>query len=179
MLRKLMHGAAITLVTLGAAVPVTACTSSGNDDAPKVAGAGDKQGQGKPQSQKEVTQAYEKCLHDQGFMVSVDESGRFKDPGPDNPGLLVQKGLIEAVKACQAKVPGMKQVKEKDDERALEDARGLAKCLRENGIPNVSDPDPNDPALSIPADAGGKWNKAMSICGDKFPSVPLQATGAQ
>ncbi|MFI9105496.1 hypothetical protein ACIGXA_33805 [Streptomyces fildesensis] len=178
MRRRFMPWAAMTVMTLGAALSVTACSST-KDDAPRVAGAKDEQEQDKPASQKEIVQAYEKCLHEQGFMVSIDESGRFKDPGPDNPNLLIQKGLPAAANACRAKVPGMKQVMEKDDKEGLEQARGLAKCLRENGIPNVSDPDPKDGGLSIPADAGDAWNKAMGMCGKKFPNVPLDAAGSQ
>ncbi|MEU9671753.1 hypothetical protein AB0E25_40855 [Streptomyces bobili] len=179
MRQKLMFWAAVTTVTLGAAMSVTACTSSAKDDAPNVAGGSThKQEAGKQQSDKEVAKAYEKCMREQGFTVSVDEKGRFKDPGPDNPDALIKPGIDKAMRACIKQVPGLKQTMEQGDKEALEQARGLAKCLRANGFPSVPDPDPRTGTLAIPASEGEQWTKAMGICGDKFPDVSFEASGS-
>ncbi|MEU5701089.1 hypothetical protein [Streptomyces aurantiacus] len=193
MRRTLMSWAAVTTLTLAAAVSVTACTSGSEDKAPDVAG-GDENKQGKEdgqggqggrdgaRDQKDIAAAYTKCMREQGHEVTVDEFGRVRAPamGAGSQGRGAGEDLPEAAEKCDKKVPGMAQLKEKGDAESLKQARGMAQCLRENGIPNMPDPDPKKRALSVPKDAvGKKWTKAMSVCGDKFPGAAFAAEQAR
>jgi hypothetical protein len=169
-----MSWAAVTVLSLGATVSVTACTSNGEKPAPEVAGDQGKQNeQGKTQNPKDVAEAYAKCMREQGQEVKVDEGG-ISVPGarPGEEDKAGGAGMAEAMEKCDKQVPGMKQQKEKANPKALKQNRGLAECLRGNGIPNMPDPDPKKGGLTVPKDAAGdKWTKAMSICGDKFPGA--------
>ncbi|MFJ7593446.1 hypothetical protein ACIQZO_39965 [Streptomyces sp. NPDC097617] len=156
------------VLALGVAVSMTACTSS-NSGAPKVAGAdGKSDAQGNQQDPKEVMQAYIKCMREMGWEVKMDNSGHVTDNTPGETGTPMK----EAFEECEAKVPGMKQVREKSKPQDLANARGLAKCLRENGISNMADPDGG--GLIRPKDAvGGKWDNAVRICEKKFPGIGI------
>ncbi|MCX4233614.1 hypothetical protein [Streptomyces ortus] len=189
MRRRLMSWAAVTTLTLAAAVSVTACTSESEEKAPNVAG-GDKDKQGKQdgqsdaQDQKDIAAAYTKCMREMGHEVSVDEFGRVStsamSPESGSQGREAGDDLPAAVEKCDKQVPGMAQLKEKGDTESLKQARGMAQCLRENGIPNMADPDPKKKALSVPKDAvGEKWTRAMSVCGDKFPGTTFLSEQAQ
>ncbi|MDQ0775443.1 hypothetical protein QF026_003909 [Streptomyces aurantiacus] len=190
MRRTLMSWAVVTTLTLAAAVSVTACTSGSEDKAPDVAG-GDKDKQGKQDGKsgqdgardpKDIAAAYTKCMREQGHEVTVDEFGRVRMPamGAGSQGQGAGEDMPEAVEKCDKQVPGMAQLKEKGDAGSLKQARGMAQCLRENGIPDMPDPDPKKGALSVPKDAvGKKWTKAMSVCGDKFPGAAFAGERAQ
>lgn len=175
--------AAVTMLTLAVAVSATACTSSADDEAPNVAGGqGNKKEEGKAQDPQDVAASYEKCMRDQGHEVTVDELGRVGAPAgaPGGEGRGVDEGLMSAIQKCDKEVPGMKQLKEKGDAGKLKQARGMADCLRKNGIPSMPDPDPKTGALSVPKDAAGeKWTKAMGVCGDKFPGAGFIAEKLQ
>jgi len=175
MRRTFMSWAAVTVLTLGAAASVTACTSSGEKQTPNVAGDDGRQNkQGRTQNPKDVAEAYAKCMREQGQEVEIDEFGRVGAPasGPGGEGRVADEKLPEAIKECDKKVPGLKQLREKADTTALKQGRGLVKCLRKNGIPNMADPDPKTGRISVPNDAvGEKWGKAMGICGSQFPGA--------
>ncbi|GLW49451.1 hypothetical protein Stsp02_51120 [Streptomyces sp. NBRC 14336] len=183
MRRTFMSWAAVTVLSVGAAVSLTACSSDGDKPAPNV--AGDQGGQGEekqPQDPKDVAEAYAKCMRKQGQEVQVDEFGRVSGSatGTGSEGRVAGENLPKVIEKCDKEVPGMKQLREKGNSDALEQGRGLAKCLRENGIPNMADPDPKLGALSVPKDAAGdKWTKAMGICGDKFPGAAFVAEQTQ
>lgn len=172
---------AAAVLAAGAALTVTAC-SSGEDKAPKVAGDQDGQGkQKKPKDDAAVRQAWTQCMHDEGHTdIKVDEQGRVALPAAppgDDQGAEAGDDMLKAMKKCDAKVPGMKQLQEKGDTEGLKQARGLVDCLRKNGMPDMADPDPkNGGAISMPKDFDQKaWNKAFGICGDKYPGVPMAA----
>ncbi len=187
MRRRLMSWAAVTALTLAAAVSVTACTSGSEDKAPEVAGGDkDKQdgksGQDGARDAKDIAAAYTKCLRKLGHEVMVDESGRVRAPAADteSEGQAADDELPQAIEKCDKQVPGMAQLKEKGNAEGLKQARGMAQCLRENGIPNMPDPDPKKAVLSVPKDAAGKkWTKAKSVCGDKFPGAAFAAEQAR
>lgn len=176
--------AAVTMLTLAVVVSATACTSSADDETPNVAGGqgGSKKEGGKTQDPGDVAAAYAKCMRAQGHEVTVDELGRIKAPAgaPGEEGRGVAEDMPAAIEKCDKEVPGMKQLKEKGDAGQLKQARGMADCLRKNGIPGMPDPDPQSGALSVPKDAAGeKWTKAMGICGDKFPGAGFVAEKGQ
>ena len=183
MRRRFMSWAAVTVLTLGTAVSVTACTASDEKPAPEVAGGqGEQKQEGKTQDPKDIAEAYAKCMRAQGQEVRVDEFGRVGAPasGTGPEGRVADEKLPEAIKKCDKEVPGMKQLRQNGDTAALKQGRGLAKCLRENGIPDMADPDPKTGVLSVPKDAvGEKWGKAMGICGSQFPGAAFGAEQTQ
>jgi hypothetical protein len=120
-----------------------------------------------------------KCMHDAGqSQVKMTKDGQIVMPGtgPDQEAEAAQ--VAKAVKDCNAKVPGMQQVgPDKPDARAIEQARGLARCLRKNGISDMADPEPDQPdTLVTPKNVDqAAWNKAFGICGKDYPSVKFAA----
>ncbi|TMU98520.1 hypothetical protein [Streptomyces sp. DASNCL29] len=186
--RTLAVRIAVAVLAAGAALTVTACSTEPEDKAPRVAGDQGKQNaKGKSQDQGAIAQAYAQCMRDQGQEAKVDEQGHIAVPaagtedtgGPGGrQGAEAGDDLLKAIKKCDVKVPGMKQLRDKDDTERLKQARGLVDCLRKNGIPDIPDPDPKDRgAFSAPGDttSSGKWTKAIGICGKKFPGVPYKA----
>ncbi|MFE6127044.1 hypothetical protein ACFQ6Q_02040 [Streptomyces sp. NPDC056437] len=120
-----------------------------------------------------------KCMHDEGqTQVKMTNEGQIVMPGT---GADQEAGAVEvakAVKECNAKVPGMQQLgPDKPDSKSIEQARGLAKCLRKNGISDMADPEPNHPdTLVTPQDVDqAAWNKAFGICGKDYPNVKFAA----
>lgn len=186
MRRTLAERVVAAVLIVGAALTAAACTTESDEKGPRVAGdEGGQDAKDGPRDDGAVAQAYAQCLRDQGHEVKVDERGRVAFPaaGPgDAQGGGAGDDLRNAMKVCDAKVPGMKQLKEKDDTESLKQARGLVECLRANGVPGMPDPEPEDRgAVSIPEDVAGRdtWTKAMGICGDKFPGVAFKAVPAQ
>lgn len=170
------------VLALGIALlTLTACTSS--NDAPKVAGGSDKSPQEAPKDADTIRQKWLTCMHDAGHAnLKLDASGRMKVQGLKPGGGLVDENFEADMKSCDSKVPGMQQLQEKPAAASdLKKARGLASCLRQNGITGIKDPDPKTGALILPKDLDFKvWNKASGICSKKFPGVPVlsQAVGA-
>ncbi|MFE9001403.1 hypothetical protein ACFYOY_04535 [Streptomyces sp. NPDC007875] len=185
--RTLAVRIALAVLATGAALTMTACSTEPEDKAPRVAGDQGKQNaKGKTQDQGAITQAYAQCMRDQGQEVKVDEQGRIAVPaagtedtgGPGGKQDAEAGELDKAMKKCDVKVPGMKQLRDKGDVERLKQARGLVDCLRKNGIPDMPDPDPKDRgAISAPGEttSSEKWTKASGICGKKFPAVPYKA----
>lgn len=85
------------------------------------------------------------------FAQCMRENGMtwFKDPAPDEGGIRVSvpKGqdrakVDAAMAACKKFLPDGGEPP-KMDAAALEQVRLMAKCMRENGVPNFPDPGPN------------------------------------
>jgi len=127
-----------------------------------------------------------KCMHDAGqSQVKMTKDGQIVMPG-ERPGQEAEaEQVAKAVKQCNAKVPGMQQLgADKPDSKSIEQARGLAKCLRKNGISDMADPEPSQPdTLVTPTNVDqAAWNKAFGICGKDYPDVKFAAekpVGAQ
>ncbi|CDR12965.1 hypothetical protein [Streptomyces iranensis] len=185
--RTLAVRIAVAVLATGAALTVTACSTEPEDKAPRVAGdQGKQEKKGKSRDQGAIAQAYAQCMSDQGQEVKVDEQGRIAVPaagtGDDNAGgkqgAEAGDDLLKAMKKCDVKVPGMKQLRHKGDTERLKQARGLVDCLHKNGISDIPDPDPKDRgAISAPGNTmdNEKMAKAIGICGKKFPGVPFKA----
>ncbi|MCX4903947.1 hypothetical protein [Streptomyces sp. NBC_00878] len=120
-----------------------------------------------------------KCMHDAGqTQVKMTKEGQIVMPG-ERPGQEAEaEQVAKAVKDCNAKVPGMQQLgADKPDSKSIEQARGLAKCLRKNGISDMADPAPDQPdTLVTPENVDqAAWNKAFGICGKDYPAVKFAA----
>lgn len=161
--RTVLAAAAVT-----AALVMTGCSSQGT--APSVAG-GDGAGKSKPQDDNAVRRAWVDCMHKQGqTSVEQDKDGNITFPatGLDSPGSA--NGFDAASRACDAKVPGIHQVQQKGDEKAVEQARAFVACARKNGYADIPDPDPKSGILNFTAKSfdSAAWDALQPACG-KLP----------
>jgi hypothetical protein len=180
------RAAGATLVAAVAVLALGGC-SSGTDTAPKVAGA--RTSTGKPQDEGAVKQAWVQCMHEAGqTSVQVNKQGQVEIPaagadadgsgsGADSGADAMQKAMSE----CDAKVPGMRQLADKDLPKRVERARQLAVCLRKNGltIAQVPDPDPKfsgQVAIAVDIDQAA-FERAYAICGKDFQDVGVTSLG--
>ncbi|MFI7498811.1 hypothetical protein ACIBVL_09870 [Streptomyces sp. NPDC049687] len=181
--------AAAALVTGTAVLSLTGCSLVQEDPVPEVA-ATDRDGgsTARPKDADAIRQAWLRCMHDAGHTeLRMGDDGGVRRPaaGPDTAEDAAAgqkaKDMKEDTQKCNAKVPGMQQLQEKLRAGDMKAARGLAACLRENGLPDVADPKPEDgAALTVPQDVDpAAWNKAYGICGKKYPQVPFAATPAR
>ena len=123
---------------------------------------------------------YSQCMREHGMTW-------FPDPKKDGEMTLripdgIDKSKMDAAEqACRQWAPNGGNAP-KLDAAALEQLRLMAKCMRENGVPNFPDPKP-DGQLAISADQVGAgpgdptFDKAEKICDKYRPSPPPGAAG--
>ncbi|MFF0389376.1 hypothetical protein ACFYS8_11860 [Kitasatospora sp. NPDC004615] len=180
MTRSAVRLAAVAMA-IGGAVAMTAC-SSDKGGAPNAAGAGG--GGSRPQDDGAIRQAWVQCMHEAGqTSVQLTKEGQVSVPaaGADGGQSAGAEELQRAMTACDAKVPGMQQLKNKAVQGMVEEARGLAVCLRKNGLTAAQVPDP-DPKyggnLAISPDIDSAlFQKAFAICGKDHPGVGVTSLG--
>jgi hypothetical protein len=173
-LSTVIRSAAI-LLTAAAVSSATACTSS-QDKAPVVA-----HGNGSTSRLKDpaaIRQAWVRCMHEAGQTgVTVTKDGEVVMPAtrPDT-GQAYASALAKAVQTCNAKVPGMQQLREQGGAERIKAAQAFVDCLRKHGVRNIADPDPKDMgAIASPSGVDeATWNKAYETCGKDHPGVPLK-----
>lgn len=132
---------------------------------------------------------YSKCMRANGL-------DWFPDPRADG-GLVVQNPpdvpdskIKAAEQACKRYLPDAGPGDQKPSAEDIEKARRMARCMRENGVPNFPDPDANG-ETSIDADKLGTgpgdptFDKAEQACKQYLPpnsrheqSTPQEASGA-
>ncbi|MFB7635565.1 hypothetical protein ACFC0M_32070 [Streptomyces sp. NPDC056149] len=149
----------VTALSVAAVVSVSGC--SAEQKAPDVAGGGGAGTSGKPKDQRAVRQQWVDCMHQEGQTgVTIGPKGEIQVPaggaegkngGADN------SAYDQAEKTCNAKVPGMQQVREQGKQKAIEQARKYVACLRENGYTDAPDPDPKTGVIVVDPK---KWDKA-------------------
>jgi hypothetical protein len=114
---------------------------------------------------------FSQCMRDHGVTD-------FPDPVDGKLSFGVEKGtdmtkIDAAQEACKKFMPNGGEPKPLSAED-LEQARGLAKCMRENGVPNFPDPDPNG-GLAIDGSKLGTgpgdptFDKAEKACSQYVP----------
>ncbi|MFF9322479.1 hypothetical protein ACF1BP_29210 [Streptomyces sp. NPDC014735] len=172
------------LVAAVAVLALAGC-SSGTDSAPKVAGAGT----GKPQDEGAVKQAWVQCMHEAGqTSVQVNKQGQVEIPaagadgdGSGSGGNSGAEAMQKAMTECDAKVPGMQQLANKELPKMVERARQLAVCLRKNGltVAQVPDPEPKfsgNVAIAVDTDPAA-FERAYAICSKDFQDVGVTSLG--
>ncbi|MFB9368502.1 hypothetical protein ACWCYY_24130 [Kitasatospora sp. NPDC001664] len=151
------------------AVLLTAGCSSGSA-APEVAGAGGS-GRAKPQDDDQVRRAWVDCMHKQGQTgVEQDKDGNIGFPAArTDTGL--PEGYETATRICDEKVPGIHQVQQANKAKFVEMGRKWVACVRQNGYPDMPDPDPKDGIVVIPRAVfdATKWSVAGKACDERFP----------
>lgn len=108
--------------------------------------------------------AYAKCMREHGVDMADP------DPSGGGVGIAVEGGaekekVDKANEACKEHLPNGGEP-EKPTAEELDEAREMAKCLREHGI-DVREPTADDPGVAVSAGSGddpGKLDKAMEEC---------------
>lgn len=107
--------------------------------------------------------AYAKCMRDHGVDV--------KDPDPSGGGIGIsvdgadKEKVDKANEACRQHLPNGGEP-EKPTAEDLDNAREMAKCLREHGV-EVREPTMEDPGIAVSAGDGAdpeKVDEAMEAC---------------
>src|SRR5690606_32107857 len=104
--------------------------------------------------------AYAQCMRENGMpeFPEPDSEGRIKFRRPINPD---SPELKQAAEACRHMAPegwGEEKIDPEDQEVMLE----FARCMRENGVPEFPDPDPNAGLRITPNDP--KARAALEVC---------------
>ncbi|MGW5115882.1 hypothetical protein ACWEQ8_10610 [Streptomyces noursei] len=154
------YGIAAVCIT-GMALFAVGCTGGGADSG-KGGGA---QGSGASDAGKKEDDAYKyrQCLRDNGVQVQEPKEGQAA-------GIEVkdEKAFKKAQDACKDLPGASKEMSQEEQEKALDEAVKMAKCMREHGV-DMPDPQLKDGKLT--AQAGGasvdreKMDKAMKACG--------------
>jgi hypothetical protein len=139
-------------------------TANGSSNATKSAAAG---------GGREQTLKFAQCMRERGIDVAdPDENGLVK-----LPGVVGDTGKLDAaMQACKSLLPNGGE-SQKLDPQQLEKLRQFAKCMRDNGVKNFPDPDP-DTGLKTdgfdPNDA--TYKKAQEACAKFQPGGPNAKT---
>jgi hypothetical protein len=119
------------------------------------------------------------CLRQHGYPnvpdPIIDDRGNATLPANTNPADVPAKGQIPA--ACQQAAAGLPQSKSGSSGPTAADrrlGRQLAQCMRQHGVPDWPDPNP-DGTWSLPPRLQGKtpWIGAMQHCQQYLPSGRL------
>ncbi|WP_411126575.1 hypothetical protein [Streptomyces sp. x-19] len=154
----------ITAVCItGMALFAVGCTGGGADSG-KGGGA---QGSGASDAGKKEDDAYKyrQCLRDNGVQVQEPKEGQAA-------GLEVkdEKAFKKAQEACKDLPGAGKEMSQKEQEKALDEAVKMAKCMREHGV-DMPDPQLKDGKLTAQRGSASvdreKMDKAMKACGDQ------------
>lgn len=138
-----------------------ACSVGGGDDKPGASGGG---------QSKELKWA--SCMRDAGVPV--------EDPKPGQPLQQVPEGTDQskteaAFKKCQKFAPEGR-ASDSDKKKWASELRDYAKCMRENGVANMPDPD-EEGGLTFPDDGTQetqRFKDADAKCHDKMKSFQRQ-----
>jgi hypothetical protein len=175
-----MRTRTVAVVLLALALGPAACARSGTKD-PQVASAQT----AKPKATASASATapdpdaplkFSKCMRDHGISW-------FPDPSDGKMSLMIPKGqdakkLEAAQEACKQYMPDGGEM-HKPSAEELQQARDMAKCMRENGVPNFPDPNP-DGGISIDPKKLGTgpddplWKKAEKACEQYAPKGHVQ-----
>ena len=179
---------AATVLTLGLAV--AGCARNGTGD-PQVASAqtgaptAGATPSATPSDDPDAPIKFSRCMREHGIAW-------FPDPQGGNLSIRVPKGqdmkkFEAAQQACRTFMPGGGEMRKLSPEQ-LEQARQMAKCMRENGIPDFPDPNPQG-GITIDGDRmnikpdSPTWKKAEEACARYLPKGAqkrqLQGGGAK
>jgi len=171
-----MRTRTVGLVALALALGPAACAHNGTND-PRVASAQT----AKPKASASASTAatndpdaplkFAQCMRAHGI-------GWFPDPNAGKTSIMIPKGqdhtkFEAAQEACKQYMPDGGEM-HKPSAEELEQARNMAKCMRENGIPNFPDPNPDggmeiDPKKLGAAPGDAVWKKAEAACSQYIP----------
>ncbi|MFB7514859.1 hypothetical protein [Streptomyces sp. NPDC056144] len=158
------------MATAALAVTLVMSGCSAEDGAPRVAGD-DGSAASAPQDGNAIRRSWVTCMHGQGQnQVQQDKDGNIYTPAAGTDGSGNIAAYEAAVKVCDAKNPGIRQVNEKVDRKFAEMGRAWVACARKHGYADLPDPDPKDGVLVIPSKSfdAAKWDAVQPAC-SKLP----------
>jgi hypothetical protein len=180
-----MRTRTVAVLVLTLALTPAACARSGTKD-PQVASAqsakpkASASASATPSDDPDAPLKFAKCMRDHGISW-------FPDPNNGKTSIMIPKGqdhtkFEAAQEACKQYLPSGGEMRKPSAEE-LQQARDMAKCMRENGIPNFPDPNP-DGGLSIDPKKLGVgpgdplWKKAEAACSQYAPKGQMQQGGS-
>jgi hypothetical protein len=167
------------------ALALAGCGGDGGGDGGGVASAGGTQSaapaatQGAAKSDYEAMLAFTECMRGEGIEMEDPEPGagvqlRLRGGDPAKTEAAMEK--------CRHLMPNGGEQQKADPER-LEKARQYSKCMRDNGVPNFPDPDPETGGIMMRAGPGSgldpnsaEFKAAQKTC-EKLRPVPPGAGG--
>jgi hypothetical protein len=171
-----MRTRTVVVLALTLALGPAACARTGTKD-PQVASAqtaepkASASASAAPSDDPDAPLKFARCMRDHGISW-------FPDPKSGKTSIMIPKGqdhtkFDAAQEACKQYMPNGGEMG-KPSAEDLERARNMAKCMRENGIPNFPDPNP-DGGISIASKKLGTspddplWKKAETACSQYAP----------
>lgn len=171
-----------TVLVLGVllAATVTGCAKSAESPSVATAAGGDPKSTATPTASASVDPdaplKHAKCMRENGMTWFPDpQGGRMSIRVPDN---VKPEDFDEALEACRQWAPNG-GAKPEIDPAHLELARQMAKCMRENGVPDFPDPNP-DGSIHFGAEKNGvgpgnpTFDKAQEKCSQYRPSGAVE-----
>jgi hypothetical protein len=172
-----MRTRTVAVLALMLAIPVAGCAQAASND-PQVASAnqGDKASASPSPSASQshdpdAPLKFARCMREHGITW-------FPDPSNGKSSIMIPKGtdakkFEAAQEACKKFMPDGGQT-HKPSAEELQAARDMAKCMRENGIPNFPDPKPDGGLQIDPKKLGAgpgdpTWEKAEKACAKYAP----------
>jgi hypothetical protein len=163
------------LVTATLLLTLTACGNG--DDGDGVATAGGSKGtngEAKEVDDDEARQQFAECMRENGVEMS--------DPDPDQPGRIEireragdRDKVEKAMDKCRKLLPNGGEFK--PSAKDLEALQKMAECMRDNGVPEFPDPDPNGGGIRVQKGSGmdpddPKFQAAQEKCREFMPEPP-------
>jgi hypothetical protein len=123
---------------------------------------------GSPADEAEAGRAYAQCMRDNGVpdFPDPDPDGQLRGPAheqQDNPKFRA------AMEKCRDLAPGGEH--QRSDPASVEQMRKFSQCMRDNGLPDYPDPDPDGRVRGPGHEQQGnpKFRAAMEKCRQKLP----------
>jgi hypothetical protein len=167
---------AATTLLLALALATAGCARNGTND-PQVASAqaggatASASPSATPSDDPDAPIKFSRCMREHGISW-------FPDPKDGKMSIMVPRGQDKkkfdaAQEACKQFMPNGGEMR-KPSAEDLEQARQMAKCMRENGVPDFPDPNPEG-GISIDGDKmsikpdSPTWKKAEQACSQYIP----------
>jgi hypothetical protein len=144
--RRHLAGIILLFAAVLLAVALTACAGAAGEDGIATANGGTGTPSASPRSAAALTDAqkarkFAECMRDHGIDVTASQNGEGGSSIRINGG---NKAKVDAaMKACQQYAPGSGGSRRPPDPNALARARRFAQCMRDHGVTDFPDPDPN------------------------------------
>jgi len=171
-----MRTRTVAVLALTLALAPAACARTGAND-PQVASAQTAKPKASasasttPTDDPDAPLKFAQCMRAHGISW-------FPDPNSGKTSIMIPKGQDKtkfeaAQEACKQYMPDGGQM-HKPTAEELEQGRNMAKCMRENGIPNFPDPNPDGGIAIDPKKLGTTpdsplWKKAEAACAQYVP----------
>jgi hypothetical protein len=121
-----------------------------------------------PVDEAEAARAYAQCIRDNGVpdFPDPDPDGQLRGPAHEQEG---NPTFRAAQEKCRNLAPGGEH--QRSDPATVEQMRQFSQCMRDNGLPDYPDPDPDGrvrgPGHEQQSDP--KFRAAMETCRQKLP----------